>query len=70
MTRYIPVQNAPVPEGAFCIGLPSGRRFAVPALLPVGTLVIVLVSLGYDVSAAIAALLAVGAASRELTRAR
>ncbi|MFC9297075.1 hypothetical protein ACFTWH_18015 [Streptomyces sp. NPDC057011] len=57
-------------NNAFCIGLPNGGSVTVPAVLPVGVIVIVLVLLGYDLSAAVAALIAMGAAARELTRTR
>ncbi|MFD9411427.1 hypothetical protein ACFWBN_31010 [Streptomyces sp. NPDC059989] len=57
-------------SNAFCIGLPNGSTVTLPAVLPVGVIVIVLVVLGYDLSAAVAALIAMGAAARELTRTR
>ncbi|WP_405681224.1 hypothetical protein OG239_00140 [Streptomyces sp. NBC_00868] len=57
-------------HNTFCIGLPSGSSVTVPAVFPVGVIVIVLVVLGYDLSAAVAALIAMGAAARELTRGR
>ncbi|MFE0462782.1 hypothetical protein ACFW1A_26360 [Kitasatospora sp. NPDC058965] len=40
----------------------------VPGIVPVACVVIVLIVLGCDIQAAIAAVLAMGAAARELTR--
>ncbi|MGA4798250.1 hypothetical protein [Streptomyces lavendulocolor] len=49
----------------FCIGLPGGGTFTVPALVPGAVIVVVLVVLGHDLEAAVAALIAMGAAARE-----
>ncbi|MBZ9593733.1 MULTISPECIES: hypothetical protein [Streptomyces] len=57
-------------SSSFCVGLPGGRSFTVPALLPVAVIVIVLVALGHDLSAAVAALVAMVAATRETGRSR
>ncbi|WP_306945439.1 hypothetical protein [Streptomyces sp. B4I13] len=48
------------------IHLPKGSSVDLPGYLPV--IVVVLVLLGYDISAAIAAVIAAGAAARELGR--
>ncbi|MEU5583445.1 hypothetical protein ABZ791_28810 [Streptomyces huasconensis] len=50
------------------IHLPKGSSVDLPGYLPVIVIVVVLVLLGYDISAAIAAVIAVGAAARELGR--
>ncbi|MEW2418657.1 hypothetical protein AB0953_33965 [Streptomyces sp. NPDC046866] len=55
-------------SNSFCVGLPGGGSFSVPALVPGAVIVIVLVVLGYDLSAAVAALVAMGAAARETGR--
>ncbi|MDX3536939.1 hypothetical protein PV721_21685 [Streptomyces sp. MB09-01] len=57
-------------SNSFCVGLPGGRSFTVPTLLPVAVIVIVLVALGYDLSAAVAALVTMAAAARETGRSR
>lgn len=62
--------NSNTSGGSFCVGLPGGGSFTVPALVPVAVIVIVLVVLGYDLSAAVAALIAMGAAARETGRGR
>ncbi len=56
----------PVNGTAFCIHLPGGRTIGVPWIVPTGVTVVVLVVLGYDVQAAVAAVLAMGAVAREL----
>ncbi|MFF2750668.1 hypothetical protein ACFVVA_34685 [Kitasatospora sp. NPDC058048] len=56
----------PASGAAFCIHLPGNRTLGVPWILPTGVAVVVLVVLGYDVQAAIAAVLATGAVAREL----
>ncbi|MER6160317.1 hypothetical protein ABT147_32990 [Streptomyces sp. NPDC001868] len=50
------------------IHLPKGSSIDLPGYLPVIVIVVVFVLLGYDISAAIAAVIAVGAAARELGR--
>lgn len=51
------------------IHLPKGSSVELPGYLPVIVIVLVFVFLGYDISAAIAAVIAAGAAARELRRA-
>ncbi|MFB6931385.1 hypothetical protein [Streptomyces chartreusis] len=48
------------------IALPKGGFVDLPGYFPVIVVVLVLVLLGYDVGSAIAAVIAVGAAAREL----
>ena len=65
MSAYPPIPSAPKNRGALCVPLPQGHEFAVPTYVPVSIIVIVLVALGYDVSAAVTAVVAMGAAARE-----
>lgn len=66
MSAYPPIPSAPDNRRALCFPLPQGREFTIPAYIPVAIIVIVLVVLGYDVSAAVTAVVAMGAAAREL----
>ncbi|WP_033823998.1 hypothetical protein [Kitasatospora sp. MBT63] len=50
------------------IPLPAGRRRAVPALVPATVIVIILLARGYDIASATAAVIAIGAAARDLAR--
>ncbi|QKZ19084.1 hypothetical protein [Streptomyces chartreusis] len=51
---------------SYRIALPKGGFFDLPGYYPVIVVVLVLVLLGYDVGSAVAAVIAVGAAAREL----
>lgn len=53
---------------ALCVSLPGGRTLTVPPVVPVLVVVVVLVALGYDETAALATILAAGTAARELQR--
>ncbi|MEU9133725.1 hypothetical protein AB0D08_37500 [Kitasatospora sp. NPDC048540] len=50
------------------IPLPAGRRRTVPALVPATVIVIILLARGYDITSATAAVIAIGAAARDLAR--
>lgn len=67
MSAYPPIDRASENRGTLCVPLPRDREFAVPAYIPVAIIVIVLVVLGYDVSAAVTAVVAMGAAAREFS---
>ena len=69
MSINLPSTGGLSPRGVLCIPLPAGRELALPAYVPVSIIVIVLVAFGYEVSAAVTAVVAIAAASRELSAA-
>lgn len=64
MSKNVP--SRPGHPNAFCLPLSGGRQLEIPMFVPVGIIVIILVILGYDVYAAVAAVLAVGSAARHM----
>ncbi|KJY32930.1 hypothetical protein [Streptomyces sp. NRRL S-495] len=64
------VNTLPTTTAPSCldIALPSGRHLAVPAVLPLAVIVIVILACGHDIASATAAVVAIGAAARDLAR--
>ncbi|MFH8776432.1 hypothetical protein [Streptomyces sp. NPDC017958] len=69
MTAVFCAVQGRLPAGALCVPLPHDRALVVPAHVPVSVVVIVLLVVGYDLSAAVTAVTAIAATSRSMSTA-